>query len=478
MNFDKKDVLTLISLGVTIILGIFSKDVENPIVLIVVICVAVVVILGVMFFWKNREVRQLSNAGVIAKSRKYTNYMLKLVKANSKRLNREKNTTDWKKIQLDNKKIISLVKKDCYLKQNESHLQQLRELEKKRNESIKKAYSDNKYYIPEKGLDANSRLTAIAELADLSQAQKTSKIICDTIMSMQRIFLELEQYKLRVKFGEYLIRHSTNVDQIIAGYVDFLGWTYILEGNVKKGKECVRQGIQFIDSKIADCKGIKIDGYPDDFEEYRYKLLKARALRHIGTTYYTYKGKNYDEINGSMEEALKMLQSPEATEYYLKTIPQFRDSTTDETVKKALNKMIGDYDKMVFGLEYNKILLDFYRLQKNSTKTKKDLDIIEEKVNDLYDSIKGRDVDEHRKVKFLTLKNQVSRNQMILGDEESQIAAKKSYNNFKRDLAFIEKILNGNIYFDEAMEVYVYQKVQGLYHDVNTIMTSSIKKSS
>ena len=65
MNFDKKDVLTLISLGVTIILGIFSKDVENPIVLIVVICVAVVVILGVMFFWKNREVRQLSNAGVI-----------------------------------------------------------------------------------------------------------------------------------------------------------------------------------------------------------------------------------------------------------------------------------------------------------------------------------------------------------------------------------------------------------------------------
>ena len=84
----------------------------------------------------------------------------------------------------------------------------------------------------------------------------------------------------------------------------------------------------------------------------------------------------------------------------------------------------------------------------------------------------------HLRLNDLTLKNQISRNQMILGDKESRIQAYKSYNKYKGDLLRIEKILNGNIYFDEAMEVYIYQKVQCLYRDVEEILTNSNPKQA
>ena len=37
------------------------------------------------------------------------------------------------------------------------------------------------------------------------------------------------------------------------------------------------------------------------------------------------------------------------------------------------------------------------------------------------------------------------------------------------DLKTIEKVLNRNIYFDEAMEVYVCQKIRKLYSDIETM---------
>ena len=43
------------------------------------------------------------------------------------------------------------------------------------------------------------------------------------------------------------------------------------------------------------------------------------------------------------------------------------------------------------------------------------------------------------------------------------------WDEYKHDLIEIEKILNKNIYFDEAMEVYIYQKIQGLYYNVERI---------
>ena len=53
MAFDKKDVLTLISLGINVILGIFSKDVKNPYVMAAIIVACAGSIVGIMLYWKN-----------------------------------------------------------------------------------------------------------------------------------------------------------------------------------------------------------------------------------------------------------------------------------------------------------------------------------------------------------------------------------------------------------------------------------------
>ena len=489
MSFDKKDVLTLISLGINVILGIFSKDVENPYVLAGIIALCAGMIVGIMLYWKEREVRQLSNSGVIAKSRKYTKYMMKLVNVNSKMLKKEKSTTEWKRIHDHNKKIIDYMKKEDLHVKKEEMQNKLSKLEKERDLDIKKAYLENESYIPKNGLTANEKLMEIAQLSNLTQSQKTSEIVCETIMSMQRVLLELEQYKLRIKFGEYLVKYSSNIDQVIAGYVDFLGWTYILEGKVNKGKEYVKQGIQFINAKIENAKADP-EGYPEGFNVHRYEILKARALRHLGTTYYTYKGKNYDEVDSCLVEAIKLMKTP----FFMEVLPKaLKDSIEndklirekgeleedkDSQLTADLKKMNGDYDKMIFGLKYNHLLLKFYKYSKSREKSPEELDYIENEINKLYKDMQNRDVDSHRAVKILTLKNQISRNQMILGDKESRIQAYKSYNKYKGDLLRIEKILNGNIYFDEAMEVYIYQKVQCLYRDVEEILTNSNPKQA
>ena len=250
---------------------------------------------------------------------------------------------------------------------------------------IKKAYLENESYVPKKGLTANEKLMDIAQLSNLTQSQKTSEIICETIMSMQRVLLELEQYKLRIKFGEYLVKHSSNIDQVIAGYVDFLGWTYILEGKVNKGKEFVKQGIEFINAKIESLKNDP-EGYPKGFNKHRYEILKARALRHLGTTYYTYKGKNYKEVDDCLVEAIKLMKTP----FFMEKLPEALKESIEKDkvlIKEGklekdgvsqltadLKKMNGDYDKMVFGLEYNHLLLKFYKYSKSREKSPEELE--------------------------------------------------------------------------------------------------------
>ena len=72
-------------------------------------------------------------------------------------------------------------------------------------------------------------------------------------------------------------------------------------------------------------------------------------------------------------------------------------------------------------------------------------------------------------VKILTLKNQIDKNRIMetktLHDDNNQLFISQ----FRKDLKIIEKVLNKNIYFDEAMEVYICQKVQDLYEKVEDI---------
>ena len=119
---------------------------------------------------------------------------------------------------------------------------------------------------------------------------------------------------------------------------------------------------------------------------------------------------------------------------------------------------------MVYGLDYNIMLFDFYQHLKN-----KDLSDagFQGMYNDVDSLIKKLTVEEsydkHRLVKLLTFRSQVYNE--ILDPEFRE----KHEDTIEHDLSVIESVLNGNIYFDEALEAYLHQKVEKVYNDVNDI---------
>lgn len=444
MERSKIDWLSIISLAASVLLSIF-KDETNYVVIYPIIGVIIVVFIINLVLTKTKANKNLSNTAVIAKSKKYTNYLWKLVKSNEKQMAKEVQIDALKKIDKNNKKILSLMNG----KLQDSKNQRIKELKIEKKELLKKVYKENTKYVDEKNMDANNPINTMAEMATETQAKLVCKEICRTIISLQRILLQLEQHNLRIKLGKYVIKYSDDIDQVITSYVDFLGWTYILLGDDKKGIEYVKIGLEYIDYKLEQAKvGSK------DF--YKYTLLKARALRHIGTTYYTYKTPNDTFVKESLKEAISLCENAlqlEGTKEFFLDNPKFKS----------------DYDKMMFGLNYNDLLYDYYIAIAKKDKSSETLQEIADKVNKLLKGVEDHDVDDHRLVKILTFKNQVERNEMVLGEEPSQEEYEAWWNEYSHDLKEIESILSKNIYFDEAMEVYIYQKIQGLYYNVERI---------
>ena len=432
--------LSIISLAVTVLLSIF-KDETNYVVIYPILGVIAIVFVINLVLMKTRANKNLSNTAVIAKSKKYTNYLWKLVKSNDRQMSKEVQLNDLKKIDKNNKQILCLMNG----KISEARNKKIRELKEEKQVLLKRVYKENTKYVSSENMNANNPINVMSEMANETQARQVCKEICSTIISLQRILLQLEQHSLRIKLGKYVIKYSDDIDQVIAAYVDFLGWTNILLGDVKKGLDYVKVGMEYIDYKLSQsAKG------SDDY--YKYALLKARALRHIGTTYYTYKTSKDTFVKESLKEALELLDNEEAIKYF------------DSHPKKK-----GAYEKMMFGLKYNDLLYDYYIAIAKKDKSSETLNKITKEVNDLLKNVDGHDVDDHRLVKILTFKNQVERNQMVLSNSSSKEDYDAWWKEYKHDLVEIESILNKNIYFDEAMEVYIYQKIQGLYYNVERI---------
>lgn len=432
--------LSIVSLAITVLLSIF-KDETNVTVIYPIIGVVAIVFIINLVLMKTRANKNLSNTAVIAKSKKYTNYLWKLVKSNSKQMAKEVEVNDLKKIDRNNKKVISLMSGST----NSERSAKIKLLKEEKRELLKKIYKENTKYVSSENMDANNPITSMSNMSNETQSKQVCREICATIMSIQRILLQLEQHNLRIKLGKYVIKYSDNIDEVIAAYVDFLGWTNILLGDVKKGLDYVNIGLEYINYKL-DTSEKESDDY------YKYALLKARALRHIGTTYYTYKTPKDTFVKESLKEAIELLENEKAIKYF------------DQHQSKK-----GAYEKMMFGLKYNDLLYDYYIAIAKKDKSGDTLNSITKKVNQLLKDVDGHDVDDHRLVKILTFKNQVERNQMILSNGLTEKEYIAWWDEYKHDLIEIEKILNKNIYFDEAMEVYIYQKIQGLYYNVERI---------
>lgn len=440
-KITKEEYFQIISITVTVILAIF-KDETNQYVFIPIIALLIIIMVVSIVLNKTKANRNLSNTAVINKSKKYTKMLVLLIKENTKVLKKYNSSRGFKRLERINKSVLKKV--NGSKKVNDFQLEQLKisfsnELDKYyTKENIKKRYKLIRKQIP---------------YCTEEQAYKVHKIVYKNIKDLRRILLQLEQHQLRIKLGKYIVKYSFDIYEQINSYIDDIGWTHILLGDNKKGTEVINMAINLIDYKL---KGLKIDVLTteEQAEYYDLLLLKARALRHLGTTYYTYKSIGKKVID-YLNEALEICNEIGCKQYFL--------TTTKENKKK--------YCSMVQGIEYNIMLFEYYEHLKNHDLADAEFKKMYLRVNEMIDELlelkKDDMIDKHRLVKLLTFRSQIY-------NEISDVDFKnENENTLESDLFTIEKVLNGNIYFDEALEAYLYQKVEKVYIDVNNVFNNN-----
>ena len=113
------------------------------------------------------------------------------------------------------------------------------------------------------------------------------------------------------------------------------------------------------------------------------------------------------------------------------------------------------------------MLFVFYEHLKNKDLTddgfKKMYSRVDELIDELMELKKEDLYDKHRLVKLLTFRSQIY-NEIVDPEFKS-----KNEDTIEHDLSTIESVLNGNVYFDEALEAYLHQKVEKVYDDVNEV---------
>ena len=298
MNNKLSDAMALIMPILGVVITIFA-DIEDQIIkwTLLTVLLAFAIIYSIVSTLRGNK--NISNTQVVDKSRRYTKYLMKLVKTNAKVLSKDFNLTEL----AETRKAIGVVTKKINRTYSTNRKQELDKLIKEKDALLDKYYDESHGYADSQILEANKPVKKMIKFANYEESQKVFNLIYATIKDMERILLQLEQHELRIKLGEYVVKYSTDIDKTIHAYVDYLGWTYVLLGKNRKGFEAIQQGLHLIDYKINISKEgheryceLKKAGeeIPELIEKQHvdyceYTLQKARALRHIGTTYYTYR---------------------------------------------------------------------------------------------------------------------------------------------------------------------------------------------
>jgi len=488
MNNKLTDAITIIMPLLGVIISIFA-DVDGT-ARWVLIGILLAFVVGYIIYTTLKGNKNLSNTQVIDKSRRYTKHLMKLVKTNAKVMAKDFNLTEL----AETKKKIGVVTKKINRSYASNRREQLDKLIAEKDALMDKYYDQSHGYADAQLLDVNKPVNNMVALSNFEESQKIFNLIYGTVKDMERILLQLEQHELRVKLGKYVVKYSTDIDKTIHAYVDYLGWTYVLLDKNSKGFQAIQNGLHLIDYKINTSKDghekyceLKKEGkeIPEVIQKQHvdyceYTLQKARALRHLGTTYYTYRSFKDNFVKTSFEkeklgqkgvwnynntvnpyvkfklaEGLALMEEESIIEYF------------SETLKKRET-----YSKMVFGLKYNDLLYDYYVAVYKNDQSIETYVNINNQLNALIEEIdKSEFKDNHRLIKILTLKNQLKHKIYNQQDEAGvKIEGADEWDKLlAKDLKTIESVLNQNIYFDEAMEVYVCQKIRKLYTDIEKV---------
>ena len=303
-------------------------------------------------------------------------------------------------------------------------------------------------YSDMEALKAYNGLHSVMSDASLEKNIEISKNLIKRIFDVNRILLQIEQHNARIKLGEYVTYFSTDEVERIKGYMDLIGWSYVLLGD-KKGYAAIFTAIDIIENRIGKELNKEAPKGMSQEEYEQYLFLKARAYRHLGSTYYTFKD---IDVGHYCNEALKVLEVLKSNGF--------------DKSKKSM------YENMLYGVENNLYLYNLYKFisdnkRENGNGDTRKLDEtrrnVEKAIEDLS-ALPKEEQDNHRMLKLLSLKCQINKVFSVIKKEKMDIDGTNA------DLKKIEATLAKNIYFDDAMEVYTNQKVQLLFEETKNIL--------
>lgn len=446
-KISNQQIISIGSLLLSALITVITKDLPP---VLRWITVGLILLLALTYFIYSmlsaiRVRNSISSTAIIAKSKKYIDYLYKLSKANEKKLKKFAAVNDLKVIERINKKVVKTVRgKNINLDNNKR-----KALQKDLNVKIddyqktKKANYDILKYDDQ--IIKNTKHLSGKKTYEITQKIITS--ICD----LNRILLQIDQHKLRIKLGKFVAKYTDNLYTQLDAYIDYIGWTYILIGNVNKGFKAIMTGIGLIEQQIGDGSQIPEDMRPEDFCHLMF--MKARAYRHLGTTYYTYASRHIDPT-AYLNKALEIVNNPIFLE-------KFKNRDCD-----CENR----YQKLRIGIENNLLLAEYYKLtecMKNKCMNDSNctFDSLAKDIDEKIAEVKQmKKMDKHRLIKLLVLKNQIiMTNKYYTGIEIEGL---------EDNLKAIKGVFEQNINFDDAMEVFIQQKIQSLYDDVLEIIRS------
>lgn len=281
--------------------------------------------------------------------------------------------------------------------------------------------------------------------------------LMNVIGKHERILLQLGMYDLRLKFGRYVAQAcaiTKNFEYTLKAYTDYLGWTSILIGKGKQGKRYVEKAVSILNERIEsynNAKQLDESQLADLFNCYYYL---ARCKRHIATTYYARPYLTDSEIQRYMDEARNHVDS-------MREVNDKLGGKYDEKIKTMLN-----------GIEYNQNLFTFETLHYSDNLNQSQKDDYYRELTKLLDVLQANRKesqtihDNHRLVKDDSLLYRVTDSIVKFVKAQphptsEQLALSASLEGeLTAYLDEMNKILNKNIYFDEAMEVYTEEVLE------------------
>ncbi|MBS7304345.1 MAG: hypothetical protein KIG20_01565 [Eubacteriales bacterium] len=418
---------------------------------IIIYCILGAVILGYLVYFAVhffRRKRTLGSASIINNAKKYVKQMTALARANAKQLKKFDFLSSQKKLDKRNKSIVNKYLLKSKFNEKDLDAEYCAKKEKLEEDIRKHIRCRSENYSDMEALKAYNGLHSVMSDASLEKNIEISKNLIKRIFDVNRILLQIEQHNARIKLGEYVTYFSTDEVERIKGYMDLIGWSYVLLGD-KKGYAAIFTAIDIIENRIGKELNKEAPKGMSQEEYEQYLFLKARAYRHLGSTYYTFKD---IDVGHYCNEALKVLEVLKSNGF--------------DKSKKSM------YENMLYGVENNLYLYNLYKFisdnkRENGNGDTRKLDEtrrnVEKAIEDLS-ALPKEEQDNHRMLKLLSLKCQINKVFSVIKKEKMDIDGTNA------DLKKIEATLAKNIYFDDAMEVYTNQKVQLLFEETKNIL--------